>query len=236
MASLSGEHSLQTLLGLTWRPVAVTFQASPPATIPRVERVESSGCTYWKLAAEGGIFYTEAADHYQCPIGSYTHGIDLPPAQSRELEGLMGTMLQLEYLRQEEIPAIPRRQAPFGIAVYAPLAQAPVPADVIIVRGNAKQIMLIAEAASAAGLSHEGGLMGRPTCAMIPAAMQSGRVTASLGCIGNRVYTGLGDDEFYAAIPGPQLPALLEKLATMVTANRELEHFHQERMSGRQSA
>jgi uncharacterized protein (DUF169 family) len=236
MQTTTQTHPLQTLLGLTWPPVAVAFQPSPPSTIPRVERPGPSGCTYWKLAAEGHIFYTEAADHYPCPIGSYTHGIDLPPTQSQELEGLMGTMLQLEYLRQEEIPTIPRRHTPFGVALYAPLAQAPFAADVVIVRGNAKQLMLIAEAASAAGLSHEGGLMGRPTCAMIPASMQAGRVTASLGCIGNRVYTGLGDDEFYAAIPGPQLPALLAKLDTIVAANHELERFHRERMRGGEPA
>jgi len=232
-ATMQG-HPLQTLLGLTWPPVAVAFQATPPAGMPRVESAGPSGCTYWKLAAEGQAFYTEAADHYHCPVGSYTHGIDLPPAQSQELEGLVGTMLQLEYLRQEEIPAIPRHDGPFGVVLYAPLAQAPFAADVVIVRGNAKQLMLIAEAANAAGLSQEGGLMGRPTCAMIPASMQAGRVTASLGCIGNRVYTGLGDDEFYAALPGPQLPALLEKLDTIVTANRELERFHRSRMTGTQ--
>jgi uncharacterized protein (DUF169 family) len=236
MHATTQDHPLQTLLELTWSPVALAFQSSPPAAIPRVEHAGPSGCTYWKLAAEGHVFYTEATDHYNCPIGSYTHGIDLPPAQSQELEGLMGTMLQLEYLRQEEIPTIPRRAAPFGVTLYAPLAQAPFAADVILVRGNAKQIMLIAEAANAAGLSYEGGLMGRPTCAMIPASMQAGRVTASLGCIGNRVYTGLADDEFYAAIPGPQLSAMLAKLEIMVTANRELERFHRERMSGAQPA
>jgi uncharacterized protein (DUF169 family) len=105
-------------------------------------------------------------------------------------------------------------------------------ADVVLVRGNAKQMMLIAEAAGAAGLSGDAALMGRPTCAMIPAAMQGGHVTTSLGCIGNRVYTELGDDEFYAAIPGPKLAALVDKLATIVTANRELESFHRTRMSG----
>jgi uncharacterized protein (DUF169 family) len=65
---------------------------------------------------------------------------------------------------------------------------------------------------------------------MIPAAMQAGQVTTSLGCIGNRVYTGLGDDEFYAAIPGSKLTALVDKLASIVTANRELESFHRARM------
>jgi uncharacterized protein (DUF169 family) len=195
-----------------------------------------SGCTYWKLAAEGKTFYTEAADHFNCPIGSFTHGIDLPPTQTRELEGLVGTMIGLEYLRQEEIPAIPRRESTFEVALYAPLAKAPFPADVVLVRGNARQMMLVAEAAAAAGVSGDGALMGRPTCAMIPAAIHGGRVTTSLGCIGNRVYTGLGDDEFYAAIPGPQLTSLMEKLATIVTANRELEHFHRTRMSTSASA
>jgi uncharacterized protein (DUF169 family) len=188
------------------------------------------------LAAEGKIFYTEAADHHNCPIGSFTHGIDLPPAQVQELEGMVGTMLGLEYIRQEEIPTIPRRDVPFHIAIYAPLAAAPCAPDVVLVRGNAKQMMLIAEAAGAAGLSGDGSLMGRPTCAMIPASMQGGHVTTSLGCIGNRVYTGLGDDEFYAAIPGSKLAPLVDKLATIVTANRELESFHRMRMSGNSPA
>jgi uncharacterized protein (DUF169 family) len=222
---------LQALLGLQWPPIAVAFQANAPAELQRVEAAGPSGCTYWKLAAEGKIFYTEAADHYNCPIGSFTHGIDLPPAQAQELEGLVGTMIGLEYIRQEEIPTIPRRDAPFQVALYAPLSEAPFDADVVLVRGNAKQMMLIAEAAGATGLSGDGSLMGRPTCAMIPAAMQGGHVTTSLGCIGNRVYTGLGDDEFYAAIPGSRLTPLLDKLATIVTANRELESFHRARMS-----
>ena len=66
--------------------------------------------------------------------------------------------------------------------------------------------------------------------------MQGGYVTTSLGCIGNRVYTGLGDDEFYTAIPGPKLAPLLDKLATIVTANRELEGYHRLRMSGNSPA
>jgi uncharacterized protein (DUF169 family) len=221
---------LQELLGLQWLPIAVAFQPSAPADIQRVGTAGPSGCSYWKLAVEGETFYTQATDHYNCPIGSFTHGIDLPPAQAQELQGLMGTMIGLEYIRQEEIPTIPRRDAPFGVAIYAPLASAPFAVDVVLVRGNAKQMMLIAEAASAAGLSGDASLMGRPTCAMIPAAMQGGRVTTSLGCIGNRVYTGLGDGEFYAAIPGSKLAPLLDKLAIIVSANRELENFHRARM------
>lgn len=232
MKDTSQGDQLQALLGLQWPPIAVAFRASAPADLPQVEAAGPSGCSYWKQAAEGKTFYTEAADHYNCPIGSFTHGIDLPPAKVEELEGLVGTMIGLEYIRQEEIPAIPRRVAPFGVALYGLLSDARFNADVVLVRGNAKQMMLIAEAAGAAGLSDGNALMGRPTCAMIPAAMQNGHVTTSLGCIGNRVYTELADDEFYAAIPGSKLASLVDKLATIVTANSELERFHRSRLSG----
>jgi uncharacterized protein (DUF169 family) len=36
------------------------------------------------------------------------------------------------------------------VAVYAPLAAAPVPPDVMLMRGNARQLVLLAEAAQAA--------------------------------------------------------------------------------------
>src|SRR5207247_428312 len=77
--------------------------------------------------------------------------------------------------------------------------------DVVLVRGTARQIMLVAEAARAAGIGHDGPALGRPACSMIPEAMRAARGNTSLGCIGNRVYTGLGDDELYFTVPGGRL-------------------------------
>jgi uncharacterized protein (DUF169 family) len=54
----------------------------------------------------------------------------------------------------------------------------------------------------------------------------------SLGCIGNRVYTGLGDDELYFTIPGPRIGAVVERLEAVVHANRELEKYHEGRRAG----
>jgi uncharacterized protein (DUF169 family) len=221
----------QDLLGLRSPPVALAFLATPPAGIPRVDAAGPSGCTYWKYAAEGRTFYTEAADHYNCPIGAYTHGVDLPPERAPELQGVLGTMFQLGYLRPDEIPGVPRREGRFGVAVYAPLAKAPFEPDVVLVRGNARQVMLLAEAAQAAGVGAGTGLLGRPTCAAIPEALRSGHGVGSLGCIGNRVYTGLGDDELYFALPGKNLTTVAEKLATILNANRELERYHQARLA-----
>ncbi len=224
-------RQLQDLLGLRSPPIGLAFRASPPAGVPRVDAAGPSSCTYWKHAAEGRTFYTEAAEHYNCPIGAYTHGLDLPPERAHELTDVLGTMFSLGYLRPEEVPDVPRRKGAFGVAVYAPLAAAPFEPDVVLVCGNAKQVMLLAEAARAAGCGAATGLMGRPTCAAVPEAMRTRAAVASLGCIGNRVYTGLSDDELYFALPGEHVAAVIEQLVAIVNANEALERYHRERLS-----
>ncbi len=222
---------LQELLGLSLPPVAIAFRNSAPSGMRRVDAPAPAGCGYWRLAAEGQVFYTEASDHYTCPVGAHTHGVDLPPEVAKELNGLVQTMVQMQYIKMEEIPAIPRRQGPFGVALYAPLAHAPFEPDVVLVRGTVRQLMLLAEAAQAAGVAGGGATMGRPTCAVLPEALQSGRTATSFGCIGNRVYTGLGDDEGYYAIPGVKVADILGRLAVIVEANRQLEAFHKSRVA-----
>jgi uncharacterized protein (DUF169 family) len=221
---------LTQLLGLKRQTIGIAFQESAPPGIDRINESAVSGCTYWKLASEGRTFYTEASDHFGCPVGAHTHGIDLPGEKAKELEGLIGTMVQLQYIDMKEVPGIPRVDSPFGVAVYAPLADAPFTPDAVIVSGNARQMMLLAEAAHAAGVASDSSMVGRPTCAAIPAVMRSGGTATNLGCIGNRVYTGLADDELYFVLAGSQLDAVVGKLATIVNANNELEKFHQGRV------
>ena len=229
MDARTAGRRMTELLGLRVAPVAVTFASAAPAGVPRVAKAGPAGCAYWKQAAEGAAFYTEASDHFNCPVGSYTHGVGLPPERAKELEGVVGTMVSLQYIRMEEVGALPRRKATFGVAVYAPLAQTPAPPDVVLVRGRARQIMLVAEAARAAGLAGDAAAMGRPACAMIPAVLDGPGGVTSLGCIGNRVYTGLGDDELYFTIPGAKVGEVVERLETVLSANRELEKYHQAR-------
>jgi uncharacterized protein (DUF169 family) len=221
-------NKLRDLLGLQLQPVAVSFSPTAPEGIQHVQASGPSSCAYWKFAAEGNTFYTKAVDHLNCTIGAHTHGVEMPPEKGKELESMIGEMVKLNYLRMEEVPAIPRRDGAFGVAVYAPLSEATFDPDVVIVRGNARQIMLVAEAAKAANIEHDAVAMGRPTCAMIPAAMQSGHGTSSLGCIGNRVYTGLTDSELYFTIPGSKVAEVVDKLEVICNANQALETFHRE--------
>jgi uncharacterized protein (DUF169 family) len=220
---------LEALLGLTSPPVAVAFTDHPPQGVARVAATEPAGCGYWRRAAAGDVFYTVADDHKRCPVGAHTHNVPLSEAEQQELMGLVGTMVGLEYIRMEEVPSIPTRKTPLRTATYAPLGKAPVAPDVVLVRGNARQLMLLAEAAQLAGIAGKGATMGRPTCAVLPEAINTAETAASFGCVGNRVYTGAGENDAYFAIPGDKLRLLEEKLATIVRANEELRKFHRAR-------
>jgi uncharacterized protein (DUF169 family) len=216
-------------LGLAHPPVAIAFLSTPPDGLPRAVKPEAAGCGYWKQASEGRAFYTVPEDHANCPVGAVTHGVTLSAEKSAELQSLVGTMIELKYLAGDDVPRIPHRTAPMQIAAYAPLPQAPFAADVVIFRGNARQAMLLTEAARSAGVFDSGAVMGRPACAVVAEVGRSQSSVASLGCIGNRVYTGLGDDELYVAVPGSAVGQVLEQLDVILNANAELEKFHRAR-------
>jgi uncharacterized protein (DUF169 family) len=229
------EQRIKKSLGLRKRPVAVKFQEAAPAGVEKFVGTEPSGCSFWRLAAAGRTFYTVPGDHYNCPIGSYTHNISLPPERAQELDQTLGLMVQIGYVKMEEVPGIPRLPRTPGVAVYSPLADAPVAPDVVLFAGPASQIMLLNEAAQRAGRSAQLPMLGRPTCMALPAAMAHGTIVSS-GCIGNRVYTGLDDGEMYGVVPGSDLARLADELHIVADANHQLAQYHQSRREALASA
>lgn len=222
------ERQLTAALGLHRRPVAVAFRPSPPPGVPRFGGTEPSGCSFWRLAAAERTFYTVPADHYNCPIGSYTHNIPLPPERAAELPQTLALMTELGYLKMEEVPGIPRLPQTPGVVIYAPLAEAPVDPDVVLVAGRPGRVMLLQEAALRAGIAAPAPLLGRPTCMALPASITQG-VIASTGCVGNRVYTDLGEDELYVMIPGKDVARVAAETQTITSANLKLSDYHRER-------
>jgi uncharacterized protein (DUF169 family) len=223
------QTALTGLLGLASPPIAISFVDKAPPDIPHVSAIEPASCGYWRRAAEGEVFYTTADDHKRCPVGAHTHHVKLSQAEQDELMGLVQTMVDLSYLKMQDVSQIPTRKTPMKVAVYAPLQSAPAAPDVVLIRGNAHQLMLLAEAAQAAGVAGTAAAMGRPTCAVLPQAINTNLTTASFGCVGNRVYTGASETDAYFAIPGPRLRAVEESLAVIVRANEELAKFHKAR-------
>ena len=172
---------LTDLLQLSSPPVAITFTETSPAGVKHVAGSGPASCAYWKQAADGETFFTLSDDHKACPIGAHTHHVETSADEQKELMGLIQNMVGLSYIKMEEVPSIPRCPTPMRVAVYAPLAHTPLVPDVVLVRGNARQLMLLTEAAQLAGVAGVGPAMGRPSCAVLPAAIQSHRTAASFG-------------------------------------------------------
>jgi len=218
------EKQFAARLTMSRQPVAVTFLDAIPAGIEKFSGTQPAGCSFWRLAAEGHAFYTVPADHFNCAVGAYTHNVQLPPERVQETETMLGMMFNLGYVRPEEVPGIPRLPKEPAAIVFAPLGDAPVAPSVVVFACRTDSAMLLNEAAIRAGAGSTLPILGRPTCMALPAAMLHGTVS-SMGCIGNRVYTGLGEGELYVVVPGAKLVPVSEALGVISTANAALEEF-----------
>jgi uncharacterized protein (DUF169 family) len=221
------EEKIQGILGSARRPVAVAFLDAPPEGVAKFAGSEPSSCSFWRIAAAGRTFYTVASDHLNCPIGGYTHNT-LTPDRMPELQQTLSLMSDIGYIRMEEIPGVFQLSASPQAVLYAPLGDTPVPPSVVLVSGRPGRVMMLYEAVARAGASSSLPLLGRPTCMALPASLAHGAVLSS-GCIGNRVYTGIGDDELYVVLRGADLDRIAAEIATIQSANQTLTEYHQDR-------
>lgn len=221
------EQKIQQLLGASRRPVAVAFLEAAPAGVDHFEGSQPSSCSFWRLAGEGRSFYTVPSDHFNCPVGNYAHNT-LTPERIPELQQTLTLMSDIGYIRMEEIPGVFQLPVAPKVVLYAPLGDTPVAPSVVLAAGRPGRIMMLAEAANRAGAMSKLPLLGRPTCMALPAALANGAVTSS-GCIGNRVYTEIGDDELYVVLRGSDLEKIAAEIDTIHAANLTLTEYHRQR-------
>ncbi|HXO62559.1 MAG TPA: DUF169 domain-containing protein [Candidatus Acidoferrales bacterium] len=206
------------------RPVAVTYLERAPDGVKQFEGSEPSGCSFWRLAADGKTFYTVPEDHFNCAVGAYTHNIALSPEREQETGITLKMMFDLGYVKPEEVPQIPRLSKTPAVVVYSPLGEAPVAPDVVLFACRPRSAMLLNEAANRAGVASGVPALGRPTCMALPASLQHGAIF-SLGCIGNRVYTDLSEDQMYFVVRGQDLQAIAGALEVVNSANAVLSDY-----------
>lgn len=222
------EQQFSSDLGLLRRPVAITPADAIPVNVEKFAGTVPAGCSFWRIASGGRTFYTVPSDHFNCAIGAYTHNIALPAERESELPDTLGFMTSIGYLRMEEVPGIPRLPSTPAAIIYAPLGETPVDPDVVLFSGPSAQMMLLQEAGIRAGVATGLSTLGRPTCMAVPAAMGLGMV-ASTGCVGNRVYTGVGPGDLYVFVPGKDVERVAAETAAIQAANATLLEYHRER-------
>jgi uncharacterized protein (DUF169 family) len=213
-------------LGLTQPPIAVCLADQLPSGVEEWSGRSPAGCRFWQEAGTR-VLATSAADHSSCAVGQYTHNLDMNAASSTDLMDALKVFADLSYVREQDLRMIPVLASKPKYVIYGPLAEIPLDPDVVLLFVRADQTLILSEASQ----QLENGLppaMGRPACAIIPQAKNTGRSALSLGCCGARAYLDiLSDDVALYAIPGATLAAFSERIEALSKANAILTKFHQ---------
>lgn len=221
-------ESLAQNLCLAQAPVAVCFSDSVPPEVPAHQGHAPAGCSFWREAASAPLA-TSSRDHALCAVGSYTHNLELSATEQSELHESLAIFGSLGYVRPEDLPLIPvLKKAPKHV-IYAPLAQSPLLPEVVLLLCDASQTLIISEAVQQVEHRYPPAL-GRPACAVIPQVANTGLAALSLGCCGARAYVdAFTSDLVLCALPGANLGAYVERIASLASANSILSQFHKRR-------
>jgi uncharacterized protein (DUF169 family) len=221
-------EDLTAALNLNQAPVAISFTDDYPNGISRPTRRVAAGCRFWQDAATE-TFATVAEDHYSCAIGVHTHNLEPTQSQQADLMDALKVFGDLDYVRPEDLPQIPVLASRSQYVVYGPLAQTPLPPDVVLFFVNSNQTLVLSEAVQQVEAGNPPA-MGRPACAVVAQVMNTGRAALSLGCCGARAYLDvLTDDVALFAVPGARIEAYAERVIALSKANQMLFRFHQMR-------
>ncbi|HEY4393355.1 MAG TPA: DUF169 domain-containing protein [Polyangia bacterium] len=220
---------VREILGLRRLPIKIGFLDGLPAQLPRwAGGPVAAGCVFWDAAMEGKSFYTIAADHWNCAVGSHIHGIPLPDDRTSELDATIEFMIETRYTDAGEVAGIPTVEREPKAIAFAPAGSDAFPGDVFLLAAAPAPLSLIHDAARRAGLAGAGtASIDRPSCAILPAAMKSGTLAFAFGCKSNRVFTKVRDDEAYVAIPAPGWDAFVDKLLEVQRANLTMGTYFQ---------
>jgi uncharacterized protein (DUF169 family) len=226
-------QEIVSLLGLESPPVALAFVDARPEGVVQTSEVSPATCGFWRQA-ERGVFYADAAQHFNCQVGAMVMGFDLPEQVMQEIGGLVESMCGCSYLSPDEGDKIPSMggSAHGGAAgvLYGPLADFPAAADSVVLWLTPKQAMLFNEVAGGSSWAAQPSrVSGRPACAALPLSIQGERPALSFGCIGMRTFTDIADDRMLAVVPAAKLPEFVDGLRETANANQAMLAYYQQR-------
>ena len=221
-------NRLKQALGLSHPPIAITFSQEAPVGVSvhdgempdpsadgRTGKV-TAGCVFW-IQSEDRTFTTKAADHFNCSIGSVTHGLKTldDVMQNEDVRGL----LESEWVTPEEAMQLPVVKNRYKFITYGPVAQTSIDPDVILLRLSAYQGMVLHDAFS------DMPIVGKPQCHIIPLAKEQNQIAMSTGCTLSRIRTGMPPDEMTCTIPAKRFVEVVNKLEARRQANARVASY-----------
>ncbi len=207
-------------LHLATTPIAISFDDVAPPGVPafdepmsdptadgRTGRV-SAGCVFWVHAVQRS-FTTVPEDHGNCSVGRYTHGLATFDEVGANAD--VTALVESGWADPAALGSVPAVSQRANVITYGPLVDATREPDVVLLRVNGRQLMVLSDALP--GLRIE----GKPQCHIVALAKEHGEAVASVGCALSRARTGMRAEEMTFAFPGSRLAevvAAVERTAT----------------------
>jgi uncharacterized protein (DUF169 family) len=219
---IASANELSLLLKLQTPPLAITFSNEAPAGVKpfdwpmpapmpdgRTGRVPA-GCVFWVEAA-ARTFTTKPEDHGNCSVGSLTHGLKTLAEVAGNSD--VAALLETGWVTMDVVPQIPGVKERPAFITYGPLSDSTIEPDVVFLRLNPKQAMLLSDAIP------ELRFEGKPQCHIIALAKENNEVAVSVGCMLSRVRTGMSNNELTCAIPAKRLNEVIDRLKANAAAD-----------------
>ncbi len=219
---------LSDALGIDVPPIAITFLSyipeeiaafdapmPPPTPDGRTGRVPA-GCVFWMLSTHR-TFTTLPQDHFNCSVGSLTHGLKKLEEVARNSD--VAELLDCGWVTLDVVQQIPTVNERPASIVYGPLSQATLEPDVVLLRISARQLMVLSEALPDLRIE------GKPQCHIVAIAKDQAEVVASVGCQLSRVRTGMSNSEMTCAIPANRLAEIVDRLHATARADNAVARY-----------
>lgn len=219
---------LSYILSLQTTPLAITFSQDAPAGLSsydaampeptadgRTGRVPA-GCVFW-IKAQDRSFTTTAQDHGNCSVGCVTHGLKTLEEVANNSD--VACLVEAGWVSPEVFPQIPTVKGSPRHVSYGPLYDTTIDPDVVFLRLNAKQAMVLSDAVP------EISFQGKPQCHIVAIAKEQEQVAISVGCMLSRVRTGMPSTEMTCAIPASRLAEVVERLRGACAADKAVAAY-----------
>ncbi|HKV90274.1 MAG TPA: DUF169 domain-containing protein [Thermoplasmata archaeon] len=217
---------LTSNLELDRPPVQVTYLDAPPAGVAEHPGGAPSVCTFF-AEGQNRPFYAALPAHEACEIGAFVLGAAPEGELGARVMATVGMMQKEGYLKPGEEATIPRNATAPKYVAYGPLGTLPVAPTNILFFARPKSAMLAMEAAQGPV-----PVNGRPMCAVVPTLNQGAGVAVSVGCVGSRIFTQMGDDRMLVGVRGDNLEKFHAAVRRIVEANRLVGAEDQRRRDG----
>ncbi len=176
----------------------------------------AAGCVFW-MKAPAGAFSTVAADHANCSVGSYTHGL-LTLAEAAAKDDVTA-VLGAGWVDPASFAELPRVSEKPGRIVYGPLSDMPTDPDVVLLRISGLALMTLKNAFPTLRIE------GKPQCHIIALAKESGAPAASVGCALSRARTGMKAEEMTCALPAARLREVVAEIEAAAELDRSMARY-----------